>query len=134
MSVSEDNQNWPPKPSEGEPLDRPGNLAMVSPVPLGIASCVLILGLFGANIIFLFYFHQLSLQQKINFAIFHSDRSGILEGAAIVGVPVALLLGLLSWRILVGKAGLLLTASFLFVAVYMHLFGLPTAFVIGSGK
>ena len=134
MSVNEDNQNWPPKPSEGGPPDSPKNLAMVSPVPLGIASCVLILVLFGANIIFLFYFHQLSLQQKINFAIMHSDMSGMLEGAAIVGVPVALLLGLLSWRILLGKAGLLLTGSFLFVAVYLHLFGLPPAFVIGSGK
>ena len=55
MSVNEDNQNWPPKPSEGEPPGRPANLPMVSPVPLGIASCVLILSLFGANIIFLLY-------------------------------------------------------------------------------
>ncbi len=64
----------------------------------------------------------------------HSNISGMLEGAEIVGLPGALLLGSLSWRTRVGKVGLMISGSFLYVALYLYLFGAPLSFVVSPDK
>jgi hypothetical protein len=65
---------------------------------LGIFSCALAILLGVWDVTLTAGVLRMSLQEKINFAISHSDKVGMLQGAEMVGLPVALLLGLLSRR------------------------------------
>jgi hypothetical protein len=125
ISLAEQNEAWPPKPTEPGVVTQQNDLFMVSSSPLGILSCVLSLLLLGTHIIFLIYLYQMNLQEKINFVIFHSDVVGMLRGAEIIGVPVALFLGFVSWQTKIGKAGLFLAGTLILASVYVYLFGLP---------
>ncbi len=131
--MNQDNESWPPKPSELEIASKPNNLAMVSVIPLGIASCVLSSLLFGTHVALLWRLHQMNMQEKISFLMMHFDTIGALKGAEIVGFPVALILGGLSWHSKVGKASLVLIGSFLCMALYFYLSGMALSFVFGSG-
>ena len=122
--MDEDDQNWPPKPLLDTPR-QPNPVAEVSPVPLGIASCVLSAFLSGAHVAFWYHSRQMSLQEMISSLVTFTRLGGTLQGAEIIGIPVALFLGLLSRRTLAGKVGLVITGAFLCVALYAQLFGLP---------
>jgi hypothetical protein len=74
----------------------------------------------------------MKMEEKISFLISHLDTIAMLQGTEVVGIPVALLLGVMSWRSKVGKVSLLLTGSFLCVALYFYLFGSPWSFVMSS--
>lgn len=97
-------------------------------------SCALSSLLLGAYLFFLWHLHQMSLQEKIGFIVLHNNLIGMLQGAEIVGIPVALLLGILSWRTKPGKVGLLLTGIFLLAALYIYLFGLPLSVIFNPSK
>jgi hypothetical protein len=97
----------------------------VSAVPFGLLSCVLAVSLAVADVSLTASVLRMSVQEKINFAIFHSDRVGMLEGAEMVGLPVALLLGLLSRRTAVGKIGLVACGLLVAGGLDRDLFGLP---------
>ena len=131
--MKQDNDSWSPKFVGLESISKPSNSVMVSAIPLGVASCVLSSLLFGTHVALLLRLHQMNMQEKINFFISYLDTIGMLKGAELIGIPVALLLGLLSWRSKVGKAGLLLSGSFLCMALYFYLFGMSLFFVMGNG-
>lgn len=105
----------------------------VNAVPLGVLSCALGVLLALADVIFTASFLRMSVQQKVNFVIAHSDAAGMLRGAEMVGLPVAVLLGLLSRKTIVGKAGLAVAVLLLAADLYRYLFGLPVSLGPGIG-
>lgn len=97
----------------------------MSAAPLGILSCVLAILLGVWDAIFTANFFRMSLQDKINFALFHSDKLGMLKGAEMIGLPVAVILGIFSRKTAIGKVALVITSLLLAADLYRYFFGLP---------